>query len=147
MLSLGDPTVTREDLEESCRLACIDSVIDSLPMRFETPTSDGGATLSGGKRQRLAPAGALVRKAPVFVLDEATSALDTVTERQIQASLAAAKCTRIVVAHRLSTIVDAHLIIVVDGGSIVERGKHSEPVVKNGLYGKLVHGQSQSGPH
>jgi ATP-binding cassette subfamily B protein len=112
-----------------------------MPMGYETVLADGGASLSGGQRQRLALARALVLRPKVLILDEATSSLDAVTEVKVQESLASLRSTRIVIAHRLSTVRDADLILVMDRGHIVERGTHAELMAANGLYRALVDAQ------
>src|SRR4029079_13007643 len=106
------------------RLAEIGEDVEALPMGQETPLAAGGAALSGGQRQRLALARALARRPAIVLLDEATSDLDTQTEARITDNLARLRATRIVIAHRLSTVVDADLIVVLDGGRIAETGTH-----------------------
>ena len=105
-----------------------------------------GAKLSGGQRQRIAIARAVLKDAPILLLDEATSELDAETERQVQAALAELKRDRttLVVAHRLSTIVDADMICVVDRGRIVEQGRHGELLARDGLYARLYAAQAES---
>jgi len=113
--------------------------IDRLPAGFETLVGENGVMLSGGQRQRLAIARALLKDAPILILDEATSALDTESERHIQSALerVMAGRTTLVIAHRLSTIERADLILVMDQGSIVERGTHAELLAANGHYARL----------
>lgn len=106
--------------------------------------ADGGLSLSGGQRQRLALARAMVRRPSILLLDEATSHLDTVTERQVQAELEAMKTTRIVIAHRLSTVARADLILVMQDGLIVQRGRHAELMDEEGPYRALVGSQLES---
>jgi ABC-type multidrug transport system fused ATPase/permease subunit len=110
-------------------------------MGYDTPLVDRGASLSGGQRQRLALARALVHNPAVLLLDEATSSLDAITESQVQQALASLKCTRIVIAHRLSTVVDADLILVMDEGQLVEAGCHEELLLRRGSYARLVRAQ------
>jgi len=100
--------------------------------------SDGGGSLSGGQRQRVAIARAVIRNPALMLLDEATSALDNSTEKRVIENLERQRCTRVTVAHRLSTVRNADMIIVMDKGRIVEFGKHTELLAKGGLYTKLV---------
>jgi ABC-type bacteriocin/lantibiotic exporter with double-glycine peptidase domain len=109
-----------------------------MPLAYDTLLADGGASLSGGQRQRLALARALVTRPAILLLDEATSALDAITENTIQRELAQLRCTRVVVAHRLSTICNADLILVMDAGRIVERGTHDELAARGGAYAELI---------
>ncbi|HEX2018177.1 MAG TPA: ABC transporter ATP-binding protein [Aurantimonas sp.] len=129
-IRLGRPDATDAEIEEAARLAQAEEFIVTQPQGFDTPLGENGVTLSGGQRQRLSIARALVRDAPILLLDEATSALDTRSETLVQKALEEASRNRtvIVVAHRLSTIVGADQILVVDGGRIVESGTHGELV-------------------
>jgi len=137
-IALVDPTLPLEKVMAAAQLAHIHADIMALPMGYETVLADGGASLSGGQRQRIALARALVNQPAILLLDEATSALDTVTERQIQAALAELRCTRIVIAQRLSTIQAADVILVLDKGRLVEQGTHAELFALGGVYTGLV---------
>jgi subfamily B ATP-binding cassette protein MsbA len=119
--------------------AAADDFIRALPQGYETPVGEHGVKLSGGQRQRLAIARAMLKNAPILLLDEATSALDSESERQVQAALKALMQgrTTVVIAHRLSTVVDADLIHVVDGGRVVESGTHGELLRQSGIYARL----------
>ncbi len=140
-IALADPSAPLDAVVEAAKRACLHDEIVAMPMGYETILVDGGASLSGGQRQRVALARALVRKPVVLLLDEATSALDAITEVAVQRELAALGCTRIVIAHRLSTIAGADLILVMDGGAIVERGTHAELLARRGAYAHLLAAQ------
>lgn len=144
-ISLGDPGLPMTRVVEAAQIACIHDEIKRMPMSYQTLLVDGGNSLSGGQRQRIALARALVNRPSILLLDEATSALDGVNERTIQQALAQLECTRIVIAHRLSTIVDADLILVMDGGRIVERGTHHELMQRGEVYRRLVEAQLDAG--
>ncbi|SBT10087.1 Lipid A export ATP-binding/permease protein MsbA [Candidatus Accumulibacter aalborgensis] len=139
-IAYGDlATTPRVAIEEAAEAACAREFIDLLPKGFDTLVGENGALLSGGQRQRLAIARALLKDAPILILDEATSALDSESERHIQIALdrVMAGRTTLVIAHRLSTIEKADLILVMDQGSIVERGTHAELLAINGHYARL----------
>jgi ATP-binding cassette subfamily B protein len=140
-VGLFDPSVPQDEIEIACQLACLDDVVASLPMGYDTMLADGGSSLSGGQRQRLSLARALVRKPSVLILDEATSALDVVTERRVQNQLRTLRCTRIIVAHRLSTIVEADKIVVLHAGHVVGVGPHAALLNTCPQYRNLVRAQ------
>jgi ABC-type bacteriocin/lantibiotic exporter with double-glycine peptidase domain len=143
-IALQDPGVPFERIVEAAKLAEIHDEIEAMPMGYDTLLADSGSSLSGGQRQRIALARALVNRPKMLILDEATSALDAVTEQKIQRNLLALRATRLVAAHRLSTIRDADLIVVLDHGYTVEAGTHAQLLARDGLYRRLVSAQLES---
>lgn len=135
----GRPGATDKEVEEAAEMAQIGDFIRSLPDGFKTEVGERGLKLSGGEKQRVAIARTLLKAPPVLILDEATSALDTQTEREIQAALdvVSKDRTTIVIAHRLSTVVSADEILVLQAGEIVERGTHKALLKKKGLYEQM----------
>src|SRR5690606_21115500 len=133
------------EVAEAARAAQLDHLIAQLPDGMQTMVGERGLKLSGGEKQRVAIARALLKKPRIMVFDEATSALDTHTEREIQAALARAAegCTALVIAHRLSTVVDADEIILLDEGRIAERGRHHDLLAQGGLYAALWQKQQE----
>ncbi|WP_342358396.1 ABC transporter ATP-binding protein/permease [Terrarubrum flagellatum] len=136
---------TDAEVEEAARLAQIDGFIRSLPEGYETSVGERGLKLSGGEKQRVAIARTILKGPPILVLDEATSALDTFTEREIQTALdrVSKGRTTVVIAHRLSTVINADEIIVLDQGVIVERGSHAQLLALDGAYAALWNRQRQ----
>ncbi len=141
-IALIDPALPLEEVARAAELACIDTDIAAMPLGYDTPLHDGGGSLSGGQRQRIALARALVSRPAILLLDEATSELDTVTEEMVYRNLATVRATTIVIAHRLSTVRNADLIIVMDGGRIAEAGTHQDLLDLGGAYSALAHAQS-----
>ena len=140
-LSLWNPRIRERDLVQACRDAEILDVVHALPDGFETKLSEGGQNLSGGQRQRLELARTLVGNPSILIMDEATSALDAETEQRIIQNLTRRGCTQVIVAHRLSTIRDAELILVMDQGQVIEQGKHRDLIRNdNGAYAQLLKG-------
>jgi ABC-type bacteriocin/lantibiotic exporter with double-glycine peptidase domain len=140
-VALFDPSLSHEQVQKACALACLHESIAQMPMGYDTMLADGGSSLSGGQRQRLSLARALIRNPSVLILDEATSALDTVTEHRVQENLRALRCTRVIVAHRLSTIVEADKIVALDAGHIAGIGSHTELLARCSAYRELVRSQ------
>lgn len=142
-LRVARPTATQQDLEQACRMAAIHDHIASLPEGYETVVGERGYKLSGGEKQRIAIARAILKNPKILILDEATSALDTHSERLIQQSLSELMMgrTTFAIAHRLSTVVAADQILVMRDGEIVERGRHAELLAQRGLYAQLVEEQ------
>ena len=138
-IAYGQTGATRAQVEEAAKSARIHDFIASTPLGYATMVGERGLKLSGGEKQRVAIARTLLKNPPVMIFDEATSALDSANERAIQAELRAAaqNKTTLVIAHRLSTVVDAHEILVMDAGEIVERGTHGELLALNQKYTKM----------
>jgi ABC-type bacteriocin/lantibiotic exporter with double-glycine peptidase domain len=140
-VALFEQNVSQDEIERACKLACIHEAIEQMPMGYDTVLADGGSSLSGGQRQRLSLARALLLRPSVMVLDEATSALDVVTERNVQDELRRLCCTRVVVAHRMSTVIGADKILVLEKGRIVGMGQHASLVRSCMQYRELVSSQ------
>jgi ABC-type bacteriocin/lantibiotic exporter with double-glycine peptidase domain len=140
-ISLNDPDMDLERVTRATQAAAIHKDIVQMPMGYETMVAEGGSALSGGQRQRLAIARALAAEPVIMLFDEATSHLDTVTEQVVEENLSALSCTRIIIAHRLSTVRDADLVLVLENGAIVEQGTPRELMRHNGYYRRLVQHQ------
>lgn len=140
---IGRPSASRSEVTQACAMASVDFA-DNLPDGLETRVGPGGRRLSGGQRQRVALARALLRNPRILLLDEATSALDSESEARVQKALANLRAgrTTVIVAHRLSTVQSADLIVVMDQGKVVEAGKHTDLIKEDGLYARLVRSQS-----
>ncbi|BAQ18457.1 ABC-type multidrug transport system, ATPase and permease components [Methyloceanibacter caenitepidi] len=139
-IAYGADTATRAQVEAAAKAAFAHDFITELPEGYETQLGEGGVTLSGGQRQRIAIARAVLRDAPILLLDEATSALDTTNETLVQKALDKVMDgrTTLVIAHRLSTVVNADRILVFDRGALVEEGTHQQLIAKSGLYARLA---------
>ena len=147
-IAYGRPGATQAEVEDAARAARIHDFIASTPKGYATMVGERGLKLSGGEKQRVAIARTLLKNPPVLIFDEATSALDSANERAIQAELqsAAQNKTTLLIAHRLSTVVDAHEILVMDAGRIIERGTHSELLALGGRYASMWALQQESPP-
>jgi subfamily B ATP-binding cassette protein MsbA len=138
-IALGKPGATLDEIKAAARNAAAHDFIEAMPEGYDTRVGEGGLKLSGGQRQRVAIARAMLRNAPILLLDEATSALDSESERQVQESLSRLMKgrTTIVIAHRLSTVVDADRIYVLEKGRVVQFGSHADLLAADGLYASL----------
>jgi len=145
-IAYGKPGASPAEVEEAAQSARIHNFISSTPLGYNTMVGERGLKLSGGEKQRVAIARTLLKNPPVVIFDEATSALDSANERAIQAELkeAAQNKTTLVIAHRLSTVVDAHEILVMDHGRIVERGTHQALLAQHGQYAEMWALQQQA---
>lgn len=142
-IAYGKPAATDEEIETAARNAAAHGFISALPHGYDTHVGEAGLKLSGGQRQRIAIARAMLKNAPILLLDEATSSLDTASELQVQNALQTLMQgrTTLVIAHRLSTIMHADDIYVIDGGKVIERGRHDELIARGGLYAELSRSQ------
>ena len=138
-IAYGRMDASEEEIIEAAKHAAAHDFISELPQGYDTMVGEDGVKLSGGQRQRVAIARAMLKNAPILLLDEATSALDTQSERKVQEALLVLMKDRttLVIAHRLSTVVDADLIYVIDRGCVVEQGTHNDLITQDGMYAKL----------
>jgi ATP-binding cassette subfamily B protein len=145
-IAYGRPGASKEEIEEAARLARIHDFVAGLPQGYQTRVGERGLKLSGGEKQRVAIARTILKSPVILLFDEATSALDTHTEKEIQVSLreVSADRTTLVIAHRLSTVVDADEIIVLDSGRIAERGRHAELLAIDGRYAAMWRRQQEA---
>jgi ABC-type bacteriocin/lantibiotic exporter with double-glycine peptidase domain len=137
-ITISAPQLSEEQAWEAAEMAGVAKDIRRMPMGMHTLISEGSGGVSGGQRQRIMIARAVCGKRKILMLDEATSALDNVTQRHVADSLEQLKCTRVVVAHRLSTVKHCDRILVVDGGAIAEEGTYDELIARGGLFAELV---------
>ena len=145
-IAYGKPNATRDEVAGAARAARIHDFVASTPKGYATMVGERGLKLSGGEKQRVAIARTLLKNPPILIFDEATSALDSANERAIQNELrsAAQNKTALVIAHRLSTVVDAHEILVMEAGQIKERGTHTELLEKGGSYARMWNMQQEA---
>lgn len=139
-LLFGNPDASEKDMINAAKKACCHDFIMKLPYGYDTVIGEGGGTLSGGEKQRISIARAMLKNAPVIILDEATASIDPENEHLIQNAISelTKNKTIITIAHRLATIENADQILVVDNGSIIQRGKHSELIKQEGMYKKFI---------
>ncbi|MGY3444319.1 ABC transporter ATP-binding protein [Bradyrhizobium sp. USDA 4473] len=147
-IAFGKQGATEAEIIDAAKAACAHDFIMSFPLGYDTPVGEHGTQLSGGQRQRIAVARALIKNAPIILLDEATAALDSESEKQVQEAIEhlCQGRTTIVIAHRLHTIMHADAILVVEGGTIVERGRHEELLRRGGRYASFFRLQHHHDP-
>ncbi len=145
-IAYGRPEATTAEIEQAARLARLDDFVRRLPDGYQTRVGERGLKLSGGEKQRAAIARVILKRPRLLIFDEATSALDSHTEQEIQASLleVSARRSTLVIAHRLSTVVEADEILVLDGGRIIERGRHMALLAADGPYAAMWRRQRQA---
>ena len=146
-LRWGDPNATYDELVEVCKLAQADEFIQTFPQKYDTYIEQGGTNVSGGQKQRLCIARALLKKPKVLILDDSTSAVDTRTDAQIQQSLSAyiPETTKIIIAQRISSVQNADRIVVLDDGRIDAVGCHDEPLRTCEIYREVYESQQKGG--
>ena len=136
----GKPQATREEMILAAKKACCHDFISALPDGYDTKVGEGGANLSGGEKQRISIARAILKDAPVIILDEATASVDPENEQELQQAISelTKNKTLLMIAHRLNTVREADQILVLDDGQIVQKGKHLELMHQEGLYRRFV---------
>lgn len=146
-LRWGDANATDDEIKEACRLACADEFIERFPEKYNTYIEQGGANVSGGQKQRLCIARALLKRPKILILDDSTSAVDTHTDAKIRKAMREfiPETTKIIIAQRTASVEDADRIIVMDGGSINDIGTHSELIKRNAIYREVYTSQNKEG--
>ena len=146
-LRWGDPNATDAELQRACELACADEFIQQMPDKYDTYIEQGGSNVSGGQKQRLCIARALLKKPKILILDDSTSAVDTKTDAKIRAALRTEipETTKFIIAQRISSIQDADLILVLDGGAINGMGTHETLLSSNQIYQEVYYSQNRTG--
>lgn len=139
-IRFGEPNAPMERVIEAAKKACCHEFISALPNGYDTVIGEGGASLSGGEKQRISIARAIMKDAPIVILDEATANVDPENERDLMEAVRelTRKKTVIMIAHRLKTVRNADQIIVLDKGKIAEQGKHDELMKMNGIYARFI---------
>lgn len=145
-IKFGRPDATHEQVVAAAKAACCHDFISALPNGYDTVIGEGGSTLSGGEKQRISIARAMLKNAPIVILDEATASVDPENEHLIQQALSALTKgkTILTIAHRLATIQSADQILVVEDGRIVQRGTHDELMAQGGLYRRFIEIREQA---
>ena len=144
-LRWGRDRATDDELRQACRLACADEFIDKMPDGYDTKIEQGGTNVSGGQKQRLCIARAILRRPKVLILDDSTSAVDTATDARIRAGFRTAlpDTTKLIIAQRISSVQDADLILVMDDGQIAGLGTHEELMASCAIYQEVYHSQQE----
>ena len=144
-LRWGDENATDEEMEAACRMACADEFISRMPDGYDTRIEQGGTNVSGGQKQRLCIARAILRKPKVLILDDSTSAVDTATDAKIRAALKEALpgSTKLIIAQRISSVMDADVILVLDDGKISGMGTHDQLMASNQIYREVYQSQQE----
>ena len=144
-LRWGDENATDEEMETACRMACADEFISRMPDGYDTRIEQGGTNVSGGQKQRLCIARAILRKPKVLILDDSTSAVDTATDAKIRAALKEALpgSTKLIIAQRISSVMDADVILVLDDGKISGMGTHEQLMASNQIYREVYQSQQE----
>ncbi len=147
-IAYGREDASDDDIRRAARMACIHEEIMAMPGGYDASVAERGQNLSGGQRQRLALARVFLKNPPILILDEGTSALDNISERNVQRAIHAARADRtvILVAHRLSTLLDTDRIFVFDEGRVVETGDYDDLVARGGVFTELVHSAAGEAP-
>ena len=144
-LKWGDENASMAEIEEACRIACVDEFIDRMPDGYQTEMGQGGVNVSGGQKQRLCIARAILKKPKVLILDDSTSAVDTATESRIREGLAEKlpDMTKIIIAQRISSVRHADQIIILDGGRVSGIGTHESLLASNRIYQEIYESQKE----
>ena len=146
-LRWGNENATDDELREACRLACADEFVESFPDKYETRIEQGGTNVSGGQKQRLCIARALLKKPKILILDDSTSAVDTKTDALIRSAFKKyiPETTKIIIAQRIASVEEADIIVVMDNGTVADSGTHSELMERSEIYREIFEQQTKGG--